>query len=172
MHVLQVSCRALRVVSAALKHSGGADNTSSSSTSHASAAQWDVDERSQVPLLESPPLQGQTKAGQVRPRQTMLSACLLPADAEPVSSFWTLPKKKCTDDEGSARCPSRQDFLALRLTRPALQRAVPDVLHVTVAPLAILCLQRCFAPALAFVQAAWPPPALDPLRIFAAMCDL
>ena len=62
-----------------------------------------------------------------------------------------------------------QAFLALRFARPALQLPEPNVLRVDVAPISIAYSQACFSAVLAFVDAAWPAAAYDPLRVLASV---
>jgi hypothetical protein len=62
-----------------------------------------------------------------------------------------------------------QAFLAVRFARPALQLPEPNVLRVEVAPINIAYSQACFSAVLAFVDAAWPNAAFDPLRVLASV---
>jgi hypothetical protein len=62
-----------------------------------------------------------------------------------------------------------QAFLALRFARPALQLPEPNVLRVDVAPISVAYSQACFSAVLAFVDAAWPAAAYDPLRVLASV---
>jgi hypothetical protein len=54
----QVTCKALRVVSARLRREGAA----AARAMYEPATRWEIDARDQQPLLESPPLQAAPKA--------------------------------------------------------------------------------------------------------------
>ena len=62
-----------------------------------------------------------------------------------------------------------QAFLAVSYARPALQLPEPNVLRVDVAPVNVAYSQACFSSVLAFVDAAWPDAAYDPLRVLASV---
>lgn len=57
----------------------------------------------------------------------------------------------------------------MRFARPALQLPEPNVLRVDVAPINVAYSRACFSAVLAFVDAAWPDAAFDPLRVLASI---
>ncbi|KAK9809768.1 hypothetical protein WJX73_004442 [Symbiochloris irregularis] len=58
-----------------------------------------------------------------------------------------------------------QVFLKLQYKQPPLQAVEPGRMHLTIAPIDAVYSQAVLLHASSFLNAAWPPPALDPLTL-------